>query len=122
MWRYYSNVWADTLEGQGRSVGLYGSKYFLLAIGFEAQWNCRPLWLASYPLDASFARGITATQPWTSWTIWQYGGGSAKPYGNETTWPGIDGYSDVNIANGSVDDLRAACVFNPYAGMSWSKT
>lgn len=51
---------------------------------------------------------MRAFVPWTGWTLWQFGGGgiSGGKYVGNFRCPGIAGYVDANLFNGTAEDFR----------------
>ena len=97
-------VWLDRVEGAfGRKPIIYSGQYFLQdylseAGGGPPAWaKDYPLWLAQYPNQ--YVEGSKPYLPrgWYNWTIWQY---SEKGQVN-----GINASVDMNLFNGSLDDL-----------------
>jgi lysozyme len=93
--------WADRVEaGTGKRPIIYVGKYYWANVN-TADFAGYPLWHPQY---------TTASCPnisnfWGNWKLWQYRGGpvSGIPGG---TCPGISGYVDLNVFNGSLADLR----------------
>lgn len=94
--------WADRVEqGTGKRPMIYVGRYYWPNINtpdFASYW----LWHPQYTTAAC----PNINDFWSSWKFWQYRGGpvSGIPGG---TCPGISGYVDLNVFNGSLDQLRA---------------
>jgi GH25 family lysozyme M1 (1,4-beta-N-acetylmuramidase)/LysM repeat protein len=97
-------IWLDRVEGAfGKKPIIYSGQYFLQdylseAGGGPPAWaKDYPLWLAQYPNQ--YVEGSKPYLPrgWYNWTIWQY---SEKGAVN-----GINASVDMNLFNGSLDDL-----------------
>ena len=99
-----AKTWLDLVETAfGRKPIIYSGQYFLQDYFSEAgggppSWaKDYPLWLAQYPNQY-----VPGTQPplprgWFKWTFWQY---SDKGRVN-----GINAKVDLNVFNGSLEDL-----------------
>lgn len=83
----------------GRATILYTSPSMIRGFGSAPAWLLdHPLWIANY--------GVTnpAYSPWKRWTFWQTtGAGSGKTYGCASA--GVD----LNVYDGTLDELRAFC-------------
>lgn len=99
-----AKVWLDRVEAAfGRKPIIYSGQYFLQDYlvqpgGGPPPWaKDYPLWLAQYPNQ--YAEGMKPFLPrgWFNWTIWQY---SDKGRIN-----GINAAVDLNIFNGSLEEL-----------------
>ena len=97
-------IWLDRVETAfGRKPMIYSGQYFLQDFlvqpgGGPPPWaKDYPLWLAQYPNQ--YVEGSKPYLPkgWFSWTIWQY---SDKGVVN-----GINASVDMNIFNGTLEDL-----------------
>ena len=97
-------IWLDRVEAAfGRKPIIYSGQYFLQDFLSEAgggppAWaKDYPLWLAQYPNQ--YVEGMQPYLPkgWYKWTIWQY---SEKGKVN-----GINASVDMNLFNGSLEDL-----------------
>ena len=97
-------TWLDLVESAfGKKPIIYSGQYFLQdylseAGGGPPAWaKDYPLWLAQYPNQ--YAEGMRPYLPkgWYKWTIWQY---SEKGKVN-----GINASVDMNLFNGSLEDL-----------------
>ena len=97
-------TWLDCVEAAfGKKPIIYSGQYFLqdyLVVegGGPPSWaNDYPLWLAQYPNQ--YVEGMSPTLPkgWLAWTIWQYS--------DKGVIDGINAAADVNIFNGSLEDL-----------------
>lgn len=87
--------WLDAVEAaMGRKPMIYASPSFLDGLGSARGFSEYPLWIADYGRSAPIIpRG------WSTYTLWQYtSGGSVR---------GINGPVDLNIFNGSPEDLAA---------------
>ncbi|MBI5352527.1 MAG: LysM peptidoglycan-binding domain-containing protein [Chloroflexi bacterium] len=97
-------VWLDTVEAAFKKKPIiYSGQYFLQDYlsqpgGGPPAWaKDYPLWLAQYPNQ--YTEGMKPFLPrgWFNWTIWQY---TDKGVVN-----GINAKVDMNLFNGSLDDL-----------------
>jgi GH25 family lysozyme M1 (1,4-beta-N-acetylmuramidase) len=103
----------------------------MIQSGQNPQWAAGyPLWVAHYPLrhgvptlDQLEQGQLTAILPdtWTRWTFWQYSGDLALLDGI-TNDQGLRTAVDLNVFNGSVDDLIAFGRAIPSAGATGSST
>ena len=105
-------IWLDRVEAAfKRKPIIYTRASFLqqfvvLPGGGPPAWaNDYPLWLAWYPNQ--YMDGMTPSLPrgWLAWTIWQYSGDVAMING-------INARVDLNLFNGTLDDL------NKFAGVT----
>jgi LysM repeat protein len=99
-----AKTWLDLVEAEfGRKPIIYSGQYFLqdhfsVPGGGPPPWaKDYPLWEAQYP--NSYAPGMMPYLPkgWFAWTFWQY---SDKGQVN-----GINAAVDMNVFNGTIDDL-----------------
>ena len=117
-WRSWCDEFRRWCREEGeRRIGWYSGKYFTAALKLEASWENTLLWMAQYPIpfraDCSYvdAHGQPlwpdAPLPWARVDIYQHGGGAGLGAGgNGATWPGVDGFSDVNAFAGSRPELK----------------
>ena len=110
-----ARTWLDRVEAAfGKKPIIYSGKYFLQDYFSEAgggppAWSKdHPLWLAQYP-----DRYVPGTQPflprgWFQWTFWQY---SDKGRLN-----GINADVDLNVFNGTLEELYRLAGAEPVAG------
>ena len=105
-------AWMDLVQAAtGRKPIIYSGTYFLQdhfaeAGGGPPAWaKDYPLWIAQYP--HSYVPGTSPLLPrgWFAWTFWQY---SDKGQVN-----GINARVDMNVFNGSVEDLYQFCGLTP---------
>jgi lysozyme len=99
-----AKIWLDMVEQAfGRKPFIYSSVSFLgtsfvVMGGGPPDWAKNyPLWLAWYPNQ--YTDGMVPLMPrgWYSWTVWQYS--------QAGTVNGINAKVDMDVFNGSVDDL-----------------
>jgi LysM repeat protein len=99
-----AKTWLDLVEAAfGKKPIIYSGQYFLqdffseVGGGPPAWAKDYPLWLAQYPNQ--YVPGMRPSLPrgWFKWTFWQY---SDKGRIN-----GINARVDLNVFNGSLDDL-----------------
>ena len=97
-------IWLDRVESAfGKKPIIYSGQYFLQdyliqAGGGPPPWaKDYPLWLAQYPNQYSDGMKPFLPRGWFAWTIWQY---SDKGVVN-----GINASVDMDIFNGSLEDL-----------------
>lgn len=122
LWRAWAAEFRRWCREEGaRKIGWYSYKPFTEQLELENEWCNTLLWLARYPIpfraDCSYidangsavwaaghdALGKPADRcplPWGRADIWQHGGDA-----NKATWPGIDGFCDVNSFAGSRAEL-----------------
>ncbi len=94
--------WVDRVQlGTGKKPIIYVGKYYWPNIN-TADFAGYPLWHPQYTTAAC----PNIANAWSSWKMWQYRGGpvSGIPGG---TCPGINGYVDLDVFNGSLTDLKA---------------
>lgn len=110
LWRDWDKEFRRVCVEKGRPIGFYSGKYFTTSLRLSVDWNKTLLWLAQYPAnfraDCNYGFWPTAIYPWARADIWQHGGGDPKPFGNESTCPGVDGQCDMNSFAGSRDELE----------------
>ena len=108
-------IWLDRVEGEfGKKPIIYSGQYFLQdnliqpGGGPPAWAKDYPLWLAQYPNQ--YADGMKPFLPrgWFAWTIWQY---SDKGVVN-----GINASVDMNIFNGTLEELYKFAAVNIVVG------
>lgn len=99
-----AKIWLDAVEQAfGRKPFIYSGVSFLqanfseLGGGPPAWAKDYPLWLAWYPNQ--YTPGMTPLMPrgWFNWTIWQYG--------DKGEVNGINAKVDLDVFNGTLDDL-----------------
>ncbi len=99
-----AKIWLDQVEQAfGRKPFIYSGVSFLqtnfseLGGGPPAWAKDYPLWLAWYPNQ--YTPGMTPLMPrgWFNWTIWQYG--------DKGDVNGINAKVDMDVFNGTLDDL-----------------
>ena len=101
-----AKVWLDEVENAfGRKPIIYSGQYFLQdyfseANGLPPSWaKDYPLWLAQYPnnyIDGSSKPFLP--RGWGEWTFWQYS--------EKGRVSGITSSTDMNVFNGSWEDLQ----------------
>ena len=105
-------IWLDRVEAAFKKKPIiytrtsFLQQFVALPGGAPPAWaNNYPLWLAWYPNQ--YVDGMTPSLPrgWPAWTIWQYSGDVA-------TINGINAKVDLNLFNGTLDDL------NKFAGVT----
>lgn len=105
LWRAWAYAFRTHCEKAGHPIGWYSYSPFTAAIGLEASWEYTLLWLARYPIpwrrDGAYEKWPDAPLPWARVDIWQDGGSA-----NQASWPGVDGFCDVNRFAGSVAELQ----------------
>ncbi len=113
------NEWCSYLNRWGGSNGFtlvpvvytyqsWASSYLNSSV---IEW---PLWMASPNGQNPQTGAPSGTTPWSTWTLWQYGGG---------TIPGIEGTCDVDVFNGSITAMTNALMLGhqsavPIAGLT----
>jgi LysM repeat protein len=99
-----ARIWLDLVEAAfDKKPIIYSGQYFLQDYFSEAgggppAWaKDYPLWLAQYPNQ--YVPGMQPTLPrgWFKWTFWQYG--------EKGRVNGINANVDLNLFNGSLEDL-----------------
>lgn len=97
------SAWIDTVTAAtGKRPLVYVSSGFWrvpASYGIESKAD---LWVAQYPAAQPSAGGPwcpNVTGAWTTWKFWQHW--------DKGQVPGVSGGCDVDVFNGSVDDLRA---------------
>ncbi len=109
-----AKAWLDAVEAEfGRKPIIYSGQYFLqdhfseLGGGPPSWAKDYPLWLAQYPTQ--YSPGMTPFLPkgWFKWTLWQY---SDKGVVN-----GINASVDMNLFNGTLEELYAFAGAQPVA-------
>jgi lysozyme len=97
------SAWIDTVTAAtGKRPLVYCSSGFWrvpASYGIEAKAD---LWVAQYPATQPPPSGPwcpSVTGAWTIWTFWQHW--------DKGQVPGVHGYCDVDVFNGSLDELRA---------------
>jgi lysozyme len=99
-----AKVWLDQVEQAfGRKPFIYSSVSFL-GISFSIVGGGPPVWAKDYPLwlawyPNQYTDGMTPLMPrgWYNWTVWQYSQAGAVN--------GINAKVDLDVFNGSLDDL-----------------
>jgi LysM repeat protein len=101
-----AKVWLDEVENAfGRKPIIYSGQYFLQdnfseSNGLPPSWiKNYPLWLAQYPnnyIDGSSKPFLP--RGWSAWTFWQYS--------EKGRVSGINSSTDMNVFNGSWEDLQ----------------
>jgi GH25 family lysozyme M1 (1,4-beta-N-acetylmuramidase) len=111
-WRAWCREFRRWCREEGeRRIGWYSGKYFTAALQLEQDWEETLLWMAQYPIpfrpDCSYAKWPDAPIPWARVDIYQHGGGAPiSGGGNGATWPGVDGFCDVNAFAGDRQQLE----------------
>ncbi len=86
-------AWLERVEAQtGRRPILYTYPAFWPSIGNPSGFAKYPLWIANYGVKCPKVPG-----QWTGWPFWQYSSKGAVP--------GISGNVDLNVFNGTYEDL-----------------
>lgn len=113
LWREWCKEFRRWCRDEGkRVIGWYSGKYFTTELGLGGDWADTLLWMAQYPntyrADAnSYGFWPKTIPPWKRADIWQDGGGMRKTAGgNESTCPGISGFSDMNVFAGTRAELE----------------
>jgi len=115
-----ARTWLDLVEAAfGKKPIIYSGQYFLQDYFSEAgggppSWaKDHPLWLAQYPNQ--YIPGMRPSLPrgWFKWTFWQY---SDKGRIN-----GINAKVDLNVFNGSLEDLYGFADATPVGSDSQPK-
>lgn len=93
--RARGQIWLDIVEKScGKAPIIYGSPYFLQALGLDPSFAKYPLWVAQYGASAPLV-----PSPWKTWAFWQF-----SDKGNV---PGIPGtHEDLDVFNGPLDALK----------------
>jgi MYXO-CTERM domain-containing protein len=97
--------WSDRVEqGTGKRPFIYtGRSYWDSYVG-TSDFSDRPLWHAQYTTDTC----PDISDHWATWSYWQYRADPYPQYGIPGgTCPGVSGYVDLDVFNGSLDDLKA---------------
>jgi lysozyme len=88
-------AWLETVEkASGKTPIIYGSPYFLQALGLDDRFKRFPLYVAEYGVKCPLV-----PPPWDVWSFWQTSESGRVP--------GIRGPCDTDVFNGSLDDLKA---------------
>jgi lysozyme len=88
-----AQAWLDDVEAAtGRIPIIYTNASFFNQLGNPAGFDRYPLYVSDYQVNCP-----KVPLPWTNWTFWQHTGSG------KTT--GIPGQVDLDMFNGSIDDL-----------------
>lgn len=89
-------LWLQTVEKATKKVPIiYISPYFALALRLDSRFKRYPLWVANYGVSVP-----SVPSPWDNWAFWQN-------IGDTGSIAGIRGHCDLDLFNGSVEDLKA---------------
>lgn len=86
----------------------YSYLAYLRALGLTEEWAARSLWLAMYPKVPSPVPDPPIPAPWKAYTYYQYGGDA-----NKATCPGVNGFCDLNVWPGTMEELATWCRLVP---------
>lgn len=90
-----ARIWLEFVEKlTGKVPVIYGSPYFLQALGLDESFARYPLWVANYKTSAPLV-----PEPWKTWTFWQF-----TESGDVPGIPAPD--EDCDIFNGSIIELK----------------
>jgi lysozyme len=102
----------------GVKVGIYSGYYYWGSWGdLGLGWTPCPFWLAWWATEAyiKFKTGGTgAPLPWKDWKFWQFGLVNGPTYGVEAL------SLDMNVYNGTIDELKAWAKPAPIA-LTWDE-
>lgn len=96
-------AWVNRVEAAtGRSPIIYTSIGYweTLPASSTAQFAKRPLWVANYGVSCPHV-----PDTWSTWRFWQFSESGSVP--------GVSGNTDVNVWNGTLDELRAFAAGTP---------
>ncbi|MFO0758111.1 MAG: GH25 family lysozyme [Byssovorax sp.] len=89
------HTWVDKVTaGTGKKPIIYTGKYFWNDNVVTADFADYPLWIAAYGPPCP-----DTPIPWHAWAMWQYSSTGSVP--------GISGDCDLDVFNGTLDDLNA---------------
>ena len=89
------HTWMDKVQAAtGRVPLIYTGKYFWNDNVQSGDFAGNPLWLAAYVSPCP-----NTPDPWGGWTMWQHN--------DNGSYPGIGGAVDVDVFNGTIDQLNA---------------
>ena len=89
------HTWIDKVQAAtGRVPIIYTGKYFWNGNVGSADFAGYPLWIAAYVSPCP-----STPDPWGNWSMWQYNSNGSIP--------GISGNVDVDLFNGTIDQLNA---------------
>jgi len=97
------HTWVDRVQqGTGKKPIIYTGRYYWNPYVATSDFVDNALWHAQYTL----ASCPNIADQWGNWTMWQY---RADPYPPVPggTCPGVSGWVDLDVFNGSIDDLNA---------------
>lgn len=99
-----AKIWLDRVEAAfGKKPIIYSGQYFLQDFlvqpgGGPPPWaKDYPLWLAQYPFQYQEGTKPFLPRGWFAWTIWQYS--------DKGTVNGINASVDMNLFNGTLEEL-----------------
>lgn len=87
-------TWIDRVEQFGVEPIIYSGRYFWQDYVASTEWNDHPLWIAHYTNACP-----NIPSQWADWDFWQYT--------DKGSQAGVNGNTDMNQFNGTLDMLKA---------------